>query len=108
MRNVKDKLLESVVTGNFSEEVLSNALAILQMREIPKDAPAGFVSEKEARKYCGNVSRSTFWHWQKRGLRSYLIGGRRLFMPDDLKSFVLGYQNQTADLFSPKEVEPWK
>ena len=98
MKTAKDRLLESVVTGNFSEEVLINALAILQMKEIPKENPAGFISEKEARKYCGNISRSTFWHWQKRGPRPYPIGGRRLYLPEDLRAFVMGYQKtETAE-----------
>lgn len=105
MKSAKDRLFESVVTGNFSEEVLSNALAILQAKEMPKENPAGFVSEKEARKFCGNVSRSTFWHWQKRGLPSYLIGGRRLFLPDELKAFVLGYQNTVDPVDVVEKVE---
>lgn len=89
MKNAKDKLLELIVMENFSDEILSNALAVLHAKAIPMEAPEGFISEKDARKYCGNVSRSTFWHWQKRGLKSYLVGGRRLFLPDDLKAFVL-------------------
>ncbi len=89
MKSAKDKLLESIVTENFSDEILSNALAVLHAKAIPMETPVGFISEKDARKYCGNVSRSTFWHWQKRGLKSYLVGGRRLFLPDDLKAFVL-------------------
>ncbi|WP_288559158.1 hypothetical protein [uncultured Victivallis sp.] len=97
MKNAKDKLLELVVTGNLSDEVLSNALALLLAKEMPGENPTGFISEKEARKFCGNVSRSTFWHWQKRGLPSYLIGGRRLFLPDELKAFVLGYQNRSDE-----------
>lgn len=105
MKNVKEELVISVMTGNFSDEALSNALAILQMKEMPKENPAGFISEKEARKFCGNVSRSTFWHWQKRGLTSYLIGGRRLFQPEDLKAFVLGYQNETAETVDMIEKE---
>lgn len=105
MTNAKEKLVLSVMTGNFSDEVLCNALAILQKKEMPKESPSGFISEKEARKFCGNVSRSTFWYWQKRGLISYLIGGRRLFLPEDLKAFVLGYQNTEKETVDTVEGE---
>jgi hypothetical protein len=104
MENVKEKLLTSVITGKFSDEVLSDALAILQGKTLsPEETPVGFMSEKEARKYCGNVSRSTFWHWQKQGLRSYLVRGRRLFLADDLRAFVLGYQNTPAETVATAE-----
>ena len=73
---------------DFSEEVLNNVMAVLDAQTAPQVRPAGFLEEKEACDYSGNISRSTLWHWTKRGLRSYKVGGRRLYRPEDLNGFI--------------------
>ena len=47
-----------------------------------------YLDEKEARKYTGNPSRSTFWKWRKMGLKTLRIGGRIVFDPNSLREFI--------------------
>ena len=59
---------------------------------IPKNntnlRPGDFFSAKEAAKFLG-VSRTTLWKFQNGGgLNYYQLGGRILFDPADLKTFV--------------------
>lgn len=49
---------------------------------------SGYLNEMEARKFAGNLSRSTLWNWRRQGLKSKKVNGRRLFDPDDLRKFI--------------------
>lgn len=94
-----NQIVKRLVSEDFSEEVLNNVMAVLEMRPVKK-ATAGFLTEKEACDYCGNISRSTLWHWKKNGLKSHKVGGRCLYSPDDLSGFIL-----TADPVDTAEKE---
>ena len=48
-----------------------------------------FLSNKEARQFLGDVSRTSLWRLVKKGLSVYQLGGRQLFKADDLEKFVL-------------------
>jgi hypothetical protein len=88
MNLTQNEVMKKLVNGTFTEEVLNNVLAVLEMRPVEDKAPAGFLTEKEACDFCGDISRSTLWHWKRNGLRSYKVGGRCLYSPDDLKRFI--------------------
>jgi len=83
-----NQIVKRLVSEDFSEEILSNVMAVLEMRPVMKKSTAGFLTEKEACDYCGNISRSTLWHWKRRGLKSYKLGGRCLYSPADLDRFI--------------------
>lgn len=85
----QNEVMKKLVNGKFTKEVLNNVLAVLEMRPVKDKTPVGFLTEKEACDFCGNISRSTLWHWKRNGLRSYKVGGRCLYSPDDLKRFIL-------------------
>ena len=88
MANQKEQLIAKLATGTFSDEVLET--------QPLTQAPSGFLSEAEARKFCGDISRSTLWIWRRQGLRSYRLNGRRLFLPEDLKRFIIGMPDTPA------------
>lgn len=71
-------------------------LALTQKTQPLTQVPSGFLSEVEARKFCGDISRSTLWIWRRQGLRSYRLNGRRLFLPEDLKRFIIGMPDAPA------------
>lgn len=97
MANQKEQLIAKLATGTFSDEVLEQAMLALTPKAQPlTQAPSGFLSEAEARKFCGNISRSTIWIWRQQGLRSYRLNGRRFFLPEDLKRFVIGMPDTPA------------
>jgi dUTP pyrophosphatase len=45
------------------------------------------MSEKSAAEYLG-VNRSTIWRWNRLGLVSHKIGGRRLYLKEEIDEFV--------------------
>jgi len=47
-----------------------------------------YISEKDARKYLGNITRTSIYRFRKKGLRSYSTGGRVLYKKSDLDEFV--------------------
>lgn len=91
MQKIQSELVRKIFEDGVTEEQLQQALCIFQAKKELQQGMENdkFFSEVEARKYSGNVSRSTFWHWKKKGLRSYKIGGRRLYRSEDIKRFVL-------------------
>ena len=88
MENVVTMIMKKLVNETFSKEVLNSVLAALEKKPVVEKTPAGFLTEKEARDFCGNISRSTLWHWKRDGLRFYRVGGRCLYSPKDLNRFV--------------------
>ena len=97
MANQKEQLIAKLATGTFSDEMLEQAmLALMPKAQSLTQAPSGFLSEAEARKFCGNISRSTIWIWRNQGLRSYRLNGRRFFLPEDLKRFIIGMPDTPA------------
>ena len=89
MSTIQNEVMKKLVNGTFSEEVLTNVLAVLEMKPVKEKTPAGFLTEKDACDFCGDISRSTLWYWKKNGLKSYKVGGRCLYSPDDLRRFIL-------------------
>ena len=82
MANQKEQLIAKLATGTFSDEVLEQAMLALTQKTQPlAQAPSGFLSEAEARKFCGDISR---------------LNGRRLFLPEDLKRFIIGMPDTPA------------
>jgi len=48
-----------------------------------------FISENDARRFLGNISRTAIWKLRKRGgLKAYRLGRRVVYAPGDLKRFV--------------------
>ncbi len=89
MNITKDIVMKKIVNETFTEEVLNNVWAVLEMKPITEESPVGFFTEKEACDFSGNISRSTLWQWKKKGLKSYKVGGRRLYSPEELKHFIM-------------------
>lgn len=90
MSNIQTQMVKQLLDGNFSEEVLKDAMMVLNRKpQLTAETPTGFLSEKKAREFCGGIARSTFWQWQNKGLKSYLVGGRRFFLPEDIREFIL-------------------
>lgn len=88
MNDTQNVVMRRLVNETFTEEVLNNVMAVLEMKPVAEKNPVGFLTETEACDFCGNISRTTLWHWKNKGLRSYKIGGRCLYSPEDLKHFV--------------------
>ena len=87
--DIKTQIMKMVLADDVSEEKLSSALAVLTDDEMLKNSLHDpFLTEKEACDYCGNIVRSTLWHWRKAGLKSYMVAGRRMFRASDLESFI--------------------
>lgn len=52
------------------------------------DVRESYISEKEARKYIGGITRTSIYRFRKKGLRWYSTGGRVLYKKSDLDEFV--------------------
>ena len=55
--------------------------------------PESFLDLSAAKKFAGNASRTTIYHWTKRGLRYYRINRRIMFLATDIKDFITNAQN---------------
>jgi hypothetical protein len=92
----KTEIMKMVLGDNISEEKLNNVIAALTGDETLKSSLHDpFLTEKEACDYSANIVRSTLWNWRKAGLKSYLVGGRRMFRTSDLESFI---QNHAVEV----------
>ena len=58
-----------------------------KMFTIGGDEMRHYISEKQAAEYLG-VNRSTIWRWNRLGLVSHKIGGRRLYLKEEIDEFV--------------------
>lgn len=64
------------------------ALAALEGSESDEDSGKKYLSETEALKYAGGISRGTLWSWRNKGLVSKKVFGRRLYRPMDIDEFI--------------------
>ncbi len=55
--------------------------------------PESFLDLSAAKKFAGNASRTTIYHWTKRGLRFYRINRRIMFLATDIKAFIVNAQS---------------
>ena len=46
MSTIQNEVMKKLVNGTFSEEVLTNVLAVLEMKPVKEKTPAGFLTEK--------------------------------------------------------------
>jgi hypothetical protein len=96
MKDAKEDLIKAVLGPGLSEERLLAALKVLQDGSgTEAEGNARFLSDKEAREYCGHIARSTLRRWRSQGLRSHRVGGRRLYRTTDLNEFVVGQNRST-------------
>ncbi len=91
MSELQTNLIAKIFQDGVSDDLLREALNIFEPKttNIPKERPQNFMSEKETCQFCGRISRSTLWHWRRTGLKSYLVGGRRLFLSEDVRNFII-------------------
>lgn len=91
MSELQNKLIAKTFQIGVSNDLLQEALSIFEPKtmNLPKERPQNFMSEKETCRFCGGISRSTLWHWRNAGLKSYPIGGRRLFLSEDVRNFII-------------------
>ena len=95
MMTEKEKQVIDAV-GSATPEQLDAALRAISGFETqnPKDAD-GFLNLAAARRYAGNVSRTTFYRWVQSGMRCYRIRRRIMFRASDITDFIL--KTQGAD-----------
>ena len=55
--------------------------------------PESFLDLNAAKKFAGNASRTTIYHWTKRGLRYYRINRRIMFLATDIRAFITNAQS---------------
>ena len=55
MQTTQNEVMKRLVNGTFTEEVLNNVLAVLEMKPVKEKTPAGFLTEKEACDFCGHL-----------------------------------------------------
>lgn len=91
MNDIQSQLIAKIVAPGVDETLLKEALSVFDSRnqKITKEIPQDFMSEVQTCKFCGGISRSTLWHWRNAGLKSYQVGGRRLFLAEDVKKFIV-------------------
>jgi hypothetical protein len=86
--NNREMLLKTALEPNVPEEKLELALRILQGRDIRKQEVSGYLSVRDLSKYLGGVSRISLWELRKRGFPYYRLGGRILFKPAEIESWM--------------------
>lgn len=87
MNKDRQSLISIAADPNTKSEQIQKALAVIGSNTKHDDSNR-FMSEQDARMYAGNIARSTLYLWRKRGLKSYRIGGRRMYRPSDLEKFI--------------------
>ena len=62
--------------------------------------PESFIDLNSARKFAGNASRTTIYHWTKKkeGLRFFKINRRIMFLASDIRAFIVNAQNKGKNL----------
>ena len=102
MSDLQTRLIAKIVEAGVDETRLQEALAVFEPKaqKIQQTENQYFMSESETCKFCGGVSRSTLWHWRKAGLQSYQVGGRRLFLGEDIRKFIISQTHTTENLKS--------
>ena len=94
MVNPKDELIRMAVDGTTPEGNLKLALQVLKTgQQINPEGSERFISEKDALKFAGGISRVTLFRWRKSGLRSYKVGLRRFFRNADLADYIIQSSN---------------
>lgn len=84
----RDDVIRALVAPDkISEEKLEQVLSVI--KGVEPNKMEGFLDDRTARQFCGNVSRSTLWQWRKKnGLKFYSVGGRRFYKSEDLEKFI--------------------
>lgn len=88
MAKIKNKTL--VITDGSEEQNVHSAFIKTKTKQLEVE---GFLSVEDALQFCGGISRSTLWHWQKKGLKSYKVGRRCLYRVRDLNKFIYTTDN---------------
>ena len=73
------KELEAVLTGNKNETTANNN---------------GFMSVAAAQEFLGGISRGHLWNLRRQGLKFHRVGGRVVFLPDELRHWVLNNRKE--------------
>lgn len=97
MEKDRGRLVEMAVDTSVPTCLIERAVGLLTNGNVEiaggDGGTRGFLDEKAARRYAGNISRSSLWLWRRRGLKSYPVGGRRLYRAADIDEFIVGKEN---------------
>jgi hypothetical protein len=91
MHSLRQKLITFAVDPETDLSKIKSGLAVMEEEDISQ-LNSGFLSEKQALSFAGEIHRSTLWNWRQKGLRSFKVNGRRLYDPADLREFITGKQ----------------
>lgn len=86
MNRIRQELITIAATETDLSKIQSGLDAIKTGKS--QEHVSGYLSEKGACKFSGNCSRSKLWSMRQEGLKSYKLNGRRLYDPEDIKSFI--------------------
>lgn len=92
MTEKERQVIDAVASA--TPEQLDAALRAISGFETQNQMDAeGFLNLGAARKYAGNVSRTTFFRWVQAGLRCYRIRRRIMFRSADIADFIIKSQD---------------
>ena len=87
------QLVEATLDPRTPAERVKAALRVIEGTDEENAEESGkFLDLKTARKYAGNVSRTTFYRWVQSGLRCYRIRRRLMFRTADIADFIIKNQ----------------
>lgn len=87
MEKHRTDLARAALDPSISEVRIAAAIDALS-GNVKENVRESYISEKDARKYLGNMTRTSIYRFRKMGLKSYTTGGRVLYKQSDLDEFV--------------------
>ncbi|OGV52930.1 MAG: hypothetical protein A2017_09275 [Lentisphaerae bacterium GWF2_44_16] len=71
--------IQGVLAGKHEENVNNNN---------------GFMSVEAAQEFLGGISRGHLWNLRRQGLKFHKVGGRVVFLPDELRNWVFNNRKE--------------
>ena len=90
MEKLRADLVQRSVDSQTDISLVRKALQILEDGGIQNLEAKKYLSDREARVYAGNLSRTSLWQWRKKGLTNHPVGGRILYLASDIDNFIEG------------------
>jgi DNA-binding MarR family transcriptional regulator len=90
METIRNAIIAKIVSPSITEEKLEKIAQVINGSIAAEESITGFLSDREACQYAGGIAHSTLACWRSKGLKSYLVGRRRLYRPADLDKFIMG------------------